>query len=64
MVSFLQFLEHAELNGLPARVEGLRDSFVFQSMVETGVIWNKPDDFRKVFEMMAEDRHDAHDRLW
>ncbi|KAL2701836.1 hypothetical protein AAEP93_006134 [Penicillium crustosum] len=46
------------------RVEGLRDSFVFQRMVKTGVIWNKPDDFRKVFEMMAEDRHDAHDRLW
>lgn len=35
---FLQFLEHAELNGPPARAEALRNSFVFQKMVETGVI--------------------------
>lgn len=61
---FLQFLEHAELNGSPARAEALRNSFVFQRMVETGIIWNKPHDFRKVFEMMAEDIRDAHDRLW
>lgn len=61
---FLQFLEHAELNGPPARAEVLRNSFVFQRMVETGIIWNKPHDFRKVFEMMAEDIRDAHDRLW
>ncbi|KAF4769571.1 hypothetical protein HAV15_011298 [Penicillium sp. str.  len=61
---FLQFLEHAELNGPPARAEVLCNSFVFQKMVEAGGIWNKPHYFRKVFEIMAEDIRDADDRLW
>ncbi|KAJ5511899.1 hypothetical protein N7453_004002 [Penicillium expansum] len=63
-VKYTQYFEHAELNGPPERATDLRSLFVGEKMCGTGVLWSDPDDFRKVFEMMAEDMRDAYDRAW
>lgn len=63
-VKFTQYFEHAERNGPPERATDLHSLFVGEKMFGTGVLWSEPDDFRKVFEMMAEDMRDTYDRAW
>jgi hypothetical protein len=63
-VKFTQYFEYTERNGPQERSIDLHSLFVGEKMFGTGVLWRKPDDFRKVFEMMAEDMRDACDRAW
>ncbi|KAJ5382527.1 hypothetical protein N7517_000438 [Penicillium concentricum] len=63
-VKFTRYFEYAEQNGPPKRATDLHSLFVGEKMCGTGVLWREPDDFRKVFEMMAEDMRDACDRAW
>ncbi|KGO68236.1 hypothetical protein PITC_046620 [Penicillium italicum] len=63
-VKYTQYFEYADLKGPPLRATDLHSLFVGEKMCGTGVLWSEPDDFRKVFEMMAEDKRDAYDRAW
>ncbi|KXG49058.1 uncharacterized protein PGRI_029280 [Penicillium griseofulvum] len=63
-VKFTQYFEYTERNGPQERSIDLHSLFVGEKMFGTGVLWKKPADFRKVFEMMAEDMRDACDRAW
>ena len=57
------FIDYAELNGPPAGARQQKRLF-FEENKTTVVLWKQPDDFRNVFEMMAEDMFDAADRAW
>ncbi|KAJ5158331.1 uncharacterized protein N7500_007982 [Penicillium coprophilum] len=52
--------EDAEMSGNRQRI-GHYHGLLRANKREIGALWNKPDDFRKVFELMAEDMRQTRD---
>ncbi|KAI3121022.1 hypothetical protein CBS147331_2241 [Penicillium roqueforti] len=56
-------LSDAEMSGNPQRIGHYR-GLLRANQRRIGVLWEKPDDFRKVFQIMAAEMRGARDKVW
>ncbi|KOS45440.1 hypothetical protein ACN38_g3652 [Penicillium nordicum] len=54
---------NADMSGNPQRVGHYR-GLLRANKRKIGTLWEEPDDFRKVFQMMAEEMRQARDKAW
>lgn len=54
---------NAKMSGNPQRIGHYR-GLLLASKRKIGTLWDEPDAFRKVFQMMAEEMRQAHDKAW
>ncbi|CAG8283283.1 unnamed protein product [Penicillium nalgiovense] len=56
-------LENAKMTGNPQRI-GHHRGLLRANKRKIGTLWEAPDDYRKVFQMMVQDMREASDKAW